>query len=361
MAENRFLIAAGGTGGHIFPAIHVSKSILAREPNSKIMFVGTGRPLEDKLIAGAGFELRKIKMVGVSGRGLKGALEFMTVAPAAVFQTWRLISEFKPDLIFGFGGYGSFLPLTLGALRGIPTWIHEAEASPGLANKILGLYVDKISTAFNTGSFNAKKSIHTGHPVREDLLRVAKKGNLSSPPHLLIVGGSQGARSLDNSIIELAPQLAALNVSVLHQTRPENQQAVAAALVKSGVKHEVTSFISEMASAYDKADVVIARSGAGTVAELSVINRPSILVPLPSAQGGHQLVNAKCLADVGKGVIVEEGPNFGDRLLSAIKKYLEPSVYGAVVSRPGRVQPVNAADAVAEAAIEIVAGRRARV
>ena len=360
MAENRFLIAAGGTGGHIFPAIHVAKSILAMAPNSKIIFVGTGRPLEDKLITGAGFELRKIKMVGVSGRGLKGILEFASVVPKAVFQTWKLISDFKPDLVFGFGGYGSFLPVTLGALRGIPTWIHEAEASPGLANKILGMYVDKISTAFNNVSFNPKKTIHTGHPVREDLLRVTKKSGLSSERNLLIVGGSQGARSLDNSVVEIAPQLAALNVSVVHQTRPENRQVVASALADAGVAHEVTSFISEMANAYDRADIIVARSGAGTVAELSVVNRPAILVPLPSSQGGHQLVNAKCLADVGKGVIVEEGADFGGRLLAAIKKYLEPSFYREVVNRPGREQPVNSAAAVASAALEIISERRAR-
>jgi UDP-N-acetylglucosamine--N-acetylmuramyl-(pentapeptide) pyrophosphoryl-undecaprenol N-acetylglucosamine transferase len=350
----KVLIAASGTGGHIFPAIHVAKAILKLSPQSEITFVGTGRPLEQKLIGGAGFNLRTVGITGLSGRGLMGAFKFLIKLPSALYKTFNLIRGVTPDLVFGFGGYGSFLPVTVARILGIPTWIHEAEASPGLANRVLGWYVDRISTAFPGTDFPKRKVSNYGHPVRAELLAVPKERVLSSPAKVLVVGGSQGARALDNGIIELAPKLAGLNIEITHQTRPENLELVEGALKKAGVRCRVLNFIEDMAQAYADSDVIIARSGAGTVAEIAVVNRPTIFVPLPSSQGGHQMVNAQVLASRGKAIIIAEGDGFSERLLAGLIEALDPQRYRAMVAAPGPNQPVDAAMKIAEESLGII-------
>jgi UDP-N-acetylglucosamine--N-acetylmuramyl-(pentapeptide) pyrophosphoryl-undecaprenol N-acetylglucosamine transferase len=348
------LIAAGGSGGHIFPAIHVAKAILIQNPRAKISFVGTGRPLEEKLIGGAGFTLDTIKVTGLVGRGLKGVFQFVCNLPGGIWSVLRLIRSKKPDMVFGFGGYGSVLPVLVARLMGIQTWIHEAEASPGLANRFLGSISHRISTAFPNKHFAVKKVIHSGHPVRADLLNVNKIKKLGSPAKILIVGGSQGARALDIAVIELAPRLNSLNIEITHQTRPENLGAVELALKNAGVRAKVVNFIQDMAKAYDESDIIIARSGAGTVAEIAVVNRPSIFVPLPSSQGGHQLVNAEVLASIGKAKIVKEGEGFSENLFLTLKELLVPSCFDRMIEAPGSGQPLDAATVIAKESLKLL-------
>jgi UDP-N-acetylglucosamine--N-acetylmuramyl-(pentapeptide) pyrophosphoryl-undecaprenol N-acetylglucosamine transferase len=350
----KILIAAGGTGGHIFPAIHVAKAILNQSPKAEISFVGTGRPLEEKLIVGAGFPLSTIKVTGVAGRGFKGIIEFLYHLPGAVWSVVKLIKSKKPDIVFGFGGYGSVLPVTIARLLGIKTWIHEAEASPGLANKFLGSISHKISTAFPNKVFAAKKVIHSGHPVRSDLLSVNKLKKIGSPARILVVGGSQGARALDNAVIELAPRLKSLDIEIVHQTRPENLGVVDLALKNAGVRAQVVNFIQDMAKAYEESDIIIARSGAGTVAEIAVVNRPTIFVPLPSSQGGHQYVNAEVLASIGKAKIVNEGEGFSDKLYETLKDLLAPSSYDKMIQAPGSGQSLDAATVIANESLKLL-------
>ncbi len=352
----RILIAAGGTGGHIFPALHVASSIKNLKPSSVIEFVGTGRPLEDKLIGGAGYKLTPIPVTGLVGRGFIGALKFVFSFPRAFLKTWRVLFNFRPDIVFGFGGYSSFLPVTIAKLRGIPTWIHEAEASPGLANRVLGLYVNKISTAFPSTAFSKSRSIATGHPVRSDLLTVSKKKSLTQDAkNILIVGGSQGARAIDDAMIEIAQKCAKKSLFITHQTRPENEDKVRQAYQNAGANAQVVSFIKEMSKAYNDCDVVIARSGAGTVAEVAVINRPAIFVPLPSSQGGHQLVNAKILADLGKARIVTEGVSFSSRLWSELESILDRTAHQAMEEARGPSVSINAAETIARESLKLIA------
>lgn len=351
----RILIAAGGTGGHIFPALHVAAAIKNLNPSVVIEFVGTGRPLEEKLIVGAGYKLTVVPISGLVGRGLVGVIKFIFSFPGAFLKTWQLLSTFKPDLVFGFGGYSSFLPVTISWMRGIPTWIHEAEASPGLANKVLGFYVNRISTAFPSTAFSKSRSLATGHPVRVDLLSVSKMKALSkNPVKILIVGGSQGSRAIDEAMIEIAPKLAQKEVFITHQTRPENEEKVRQAYKNAGVTSQVVSFIKEMPSAYEDCDIIIARSGAGTVAEVAVINRPAIFVPLPSSQGGHQLVNAKILADLGKAIIVTEGESFSSSLWRTLETLTDLTEYKKMEDAPGPNISTNAAETIAKESLKLI-------
>jgi len=351
----QILIAAGGTGGHIFPALFVASALKETTPNISIRFVGTGRPLEKNLIAGAKYALFEIKSTGVMGRGLSGALLFLVLLPKVLIQTFILLRKLKPDAVVGFGGYGSFFPVTIAALLGIPTWIHEAEASPGLANKILSFFASKVSGAFATTNFPKSKFIFTGHPIRPSLLQVERSKDLNITPHnILILGGSQGARAIDNVFIEMAARLPKEHLSIVHQTRSENMEVVKAAYEKHGVNADVTSFIDDIACKFSWEDIVVARSGAGSVAEVAAVNRPAIFIPLPTSQGGHQLTNAKVLSDLGKAIIVEEGADFEDRLLHALKTLLDKTEYFQMINRPGPQLREQAALEIAQGVLNLV-------
>ncbi len=356
----RVLIAASGSGGHIFPALFVARAFKEkikekRGRDLEIQFVGAGRALDAKLIEGAGYKLNVISTSGITGLGVKGILTFLLKMPVTLAKTIKLIRELKPDLIMGFGGYVTVYPVTVGAIFGIPTWIHEAEASPGLANKFLSIFASRISTAFDGTSFPKSKTVVTGHPIRSEI-KLVHPINVSgdAPSNLLVLGGSQGSNSLDNILIELAPFLKEKKVNLLHQCRPENKEKVAIAYKSHDINATVLPFITDMTEAYNFSHIVISRSGAGSVAEISAINRPAIFVPLPSSQGGHQLVNAKALSDIKKALIVTEGEGFKERLMKALDELLDLKNYNEYFSRSGRNISVDAAESIAEGCLKLI-------
>ncbi|NDC39034.1 MAG: UDP-N-acetylglucosamine--N-acetylmuramyl-(pentapeptide) pyrophosphoryl-undecaprenol N-acetylglucosamine transferase, partial [Proteobacteria bacterium] len=199
MSKNapRILIAAGGTGGHIFPALHVARATAQLSPGAAVAFIGSGRPLEEKLIDGSGYQRFVLPSVRIMQQGVLGLVKFALTAPFAIFKVRALLKEFKPDVVVGMGGYVTVLPVLVAKLMGIPTWIHEAELHPGLANKVLGLISSKVSVAFSsTRMLTSRELIHTGHPVRPELAGIATMPSPDVPRRLLIVGGSQGARAI---------------------------------------------------------------------------------------------------------------------------------------------------------------------
>jgi UDP-N-acetylglucosamine--N-acetylmuramyl-(pentapeptide) pyrophosphoryl-undecaprenol N-acetylglucosamine transferase len=361
MKQLRVLIAAGGTGGHIFPALQIARAFKewgagGGDEAVRVEFIGSGRPLEQQVIESAGFIRHEIPIVGLKSRGFSGLFEFLVLLPGAFFKIWRLISEFKPDLILGVGGYVSVLPVSAAYLRAIPTWIHEAELKPGLANFWLSLIADKVSVAFDRAELPFwSKRIYTGHPLRDGLKEVRDGGReLGSPPCVLIVGGSQGAKALDQALIELRGYLRENGILICHQCRADDQADLEKAYREGEVKARVMPFIEEMPAAYDWCDIVISRAGAGAVMELGVVNKPAILVPYPFAQGGHQSANAKTLSDYGKALLVEEGPEFAKRLKDALEQLLDSRFHAAM-----RARPFDACST--EAAREIVRGCLERI
>jgi len=313
--------------------------------------IGAGKPLEEKVIVANGFARHIIRAAGVKRRGVLGLVQFAARLPVGLWQCVGLFRRFKPDVVVGVGGYVSVLPVVVARLMRIPTWAHEAELHPGLANRVLGYFADTISTAFAETTIRGRaKLVFTGHPVRPELKKVERMaGSQAAPKHLLILGGSQGARGLDQAIPDFAGLLHERAIEVVHQCRPENADLVVNAYRAAQVKASVVSFIDDMAGAYEWSDLIISRAGASSVAEISCVNRPAIFVPYPFQQGTHQTDNAKALERLNKAVIVEETkPEFGRRLREALQKLLSQETFLAMKNAPCEPRGLEAAERIAK-------------
>jgi UDP-N-acetylglucosamine--N-acetylmuramyl-(pentapeptide) pyrophosphoryl-undecaprenol N-acetylglucosamine transferase len=347
----RVLVAASGTGGHLIPALHIVRALQAQNPGAVVEFVGAGRPLEEKLITGNGFPRHVVASAGVKRRGPLGLIQFALKLPVGVVQCASLLRRFKPDVVVGVGGYVSVLPVIVARFMGIPTWAHEAELHPGLANRVLGYFADRISISFQETRFKGRaKTEYTGHPVRPELKSVDRAARGSGEPkRLLVLGGSQGAKGLDVAVASFAEKLSAQGVEVVHQCRAENVDLVLNSYRAAKVRASVVSFIDDMAGAYDWSDVIISRAGASSVAEISCVNRPAIFVPYPFQQGTHQTDNAHALARLNKALVVEENqPEFGRRITEALEKILRPEVYREMREAPSEPRGLEAADRIAQ-------------
>ena len=352
------LIAASGTGGHLFPALYIARAIRAQHPSAKIVFLGAGRPLEADILGRGEFELKAIKMVGVNKRGVRGIVELLTVLPSAVLGVWRLFRELQPSAVVGVGGYASVLPVVYAALRRIPTWIHEAEPKPGLANGLLAPIAGTVSLAYRGAQMSRRAhTVFTGHPVRPELLAVRTHVPEGEPlSRLLVMGGSQGAEGIDRAMCALAPRLRAhfgeRGLQVVHQCRKGNVTAVNDAY-RGQLEAEVLPFIEDLPAKYQWAHVIISRAGAGTVTELGIVNRPAILVPFPLKEI-HQHENARVLSDQGKALLVEEGGGFEDRLFEAIRALFTVAEHQRMQALPCQERVTNAAETIARGVLAMV-------
>jgi len=356
----RILIAASGTGGHLMPAVFVGKKLKEINSSANIEFIGSGRPLEEKLIEGNGFFRHEVPMTGLAGTGIGGFLNLFFSFPKAIIKSWRIFSNFRPDAVLGMGGYVSVPVVLVAWIRGVPAWIHEAEIKPGWANFCLSIFASRISLALEETKIPCKgRTVFTGHPVREELLSVANsRSSQPSATNLLILGGSQGANSLDLAIEALSPLLKEKSVSVIHQARSENVERLKSCYSSNGVKAEVTPFIDDIAKAFSWSDIIITRTGAGATSDLLVVNRPSILVPFPFAQGNHQLANAKIIEKTGKGIIVEEGESFVERLKAALSQLLDPKVFRKMKELPSKSSSLKASEGIAKGILALANAAR---
>jgi UDP-N-acetylglucosamine--N-acetylmuramyl-(pentapeptide) pyrophosphoryl-undecaprenol N-acetylglucosamine transferase len=298
-----------------------------------------------------------VPISGIKQRGVKGVFDFALAVPRAVVKLGTIFRALRPDVVVGVGGYVSVLPVVLGRLRGIPTWIHEAELKPGLANAFLSRFVDTISVAFAEAAFSRRSPVvYTGHPVRAGLVDVRRSVPRETLSRLLIVGGSQGATAIDRAVGDFAPFLAERNIEVWHQCRPENIGAVKQAYAASGIAARVDSFIDDIVAAFAWSDVVVSRSGASALMETSVVNIPTVFVPYPFAQANHQHANAEVLVRAGKALLVEEGEAFAARLSGALEDIFTPARYAEMVRAPYEARSVDAAARIARGIREL-AGR----
>ena len=315
----RVILTTGGTGGHIFPALAVAEEITRRYPKARILFLGGQYGPEADLAARAGLEYVGLPVRGVMGRGLRA----LAAAGAMGLGVWRAVSvvrRFDPDIAVGFGGYAAFAGVLAARLCGRPAAIHEQNAIPGLTNRLLGHVVQRVflSLPDTTGVFPARRCVPTGNPVRAAIVAAgatgaagaAEKGGVSRSAHsrrLLVMGGSLGARAINEAVVAALPTLRDAGVELWHQTGVADWERVRAGYKQAGISEaRVEAFIDDVASAYTWADLVLCRAGATSVAELAVAGKPSVLVPFPFATHNHQLHNARHVADAGAALVVEQ-------------------------------------------------------
>lgn len=330
------ILAAGKTGGHIFPAIAVAQSLEKKAPHEEIIFVGVGGDIESSLIQEAGFPLEVIPFVPITGAGVMGAIRFLFALPGAICKALRLYSRVRPKVVVGFGGYPAFVPMVTAWLKRIPRILHEQNVQVGLANKILSLLANEVYAVHRAQGFWGKKTVHfIGNPVRHAFEQISEWKAPSSEQHfvLLIVGGSQGAVSLNDAVMSISPTLERLGLKIIHQSGSTDFERVNSHYEKKSYPEaDVRAFIDNMPEAYAEAHLIVCRSGAMTTAEVAASGRPAIFVPLHIA-GGHQAENVRHLIQCEGGVMLEQGPELAEKLGQLIEE---------LVSDPAKLQQMAA-------------------
>ncbi len=333
------LLAGGGTGGHLFPAVALGQLLLKRDTNAEILFVGTRRGIEYRLLSQLQLPLKTIDMVGVIGRGWRGRLELIPKLIRSLFQAQRILRQFKPDLVVGFGGYVSVPVLMAAKVLHVPYLIHEQNAIPGLSNKLLarGAATICISYADTLNYFQRDKVRLTGNPLRQGLDQIDEE--LPMPGQVLVFGGSRGARAINEAMIACLSEL--LNwpepPQIVHQTGEDDYLWVKEAYAAAGyLRAEIVPFIDNMAEAYARSSLVVCRAGATSLAELTVCGRPAILIPFPRAAGDHQNANARALERAGAAVVLQQQDLTGFRLATELRILLADREHLQLMAQRGR-------------------------
>jgi len=325
----RVVIAGGGTGGHVFPGMAVAEVLRTSDPSAEVVFIGTERGIESRVLPKAGYQIRFIQAEGFIGKSLLKRASALVKLFLSLFASRRILKALCPDIVIGTGGYVSMGPVLAASLMSIPTLIIEHNLVPGLANKMLGKFVDAVAVTYHESiNFFPKDKTHlTGTPIRPGVLGADRSSSYGvfgldeGRFTVFITGGSSGSRSMNNAVISALSYLAGLkeNMQFLHQTGEADFEAVKKTMRKHGMSGVVAPFIYRMAEAYAVADLVISRAGATTIAELAALGKPSILVPYPHA-ARHQEFNAERLARLGAAIMMRQEELTGEALAGKIKE-----------------------------------------
>jgi UDP-N-acetylglucosamine--N-acetylmuramyl-(pentapeptide) pyrophosphoryl-undecaprenol N-acetylglucosamine transferase len=305
-APLRVLIAGGGTGGHVFPALAVAEALLDRVPGSEVCFVGSRGGLEERLVPAHGHRLELLRIGKLRGEGLVRALRTLATLPLAGLEALALCRRFAPDVVVGVGGYASGPIVLAAAALGLPTLLLEQNSIPGTTNRVLSRVASRVVIAFRHAAryLPEDRTLLLGNPLRPALraaLERPRERAAGAARCLVVVGGSQGAHALNELCVSAAPQLARAlpGLRIIHQTGASDLESVRRRYREAGVEARVEPFIAEMAEVYREADLVLGRAGATTIAELTVAGLPAVLVPYPHAADDHQAQNARELVDAG--------------------------------------------------------------
>lgn len=319
----RVILAGGGTGGHLFPGLAVAREFRRRDAMMEILFVGTNYGIEARVLPREGFPLERLTVKGLKGRGWRGYFDALYGVPAGLVQSFGIIKRFGPNCIVGLGGYASGPLLVAGKLRGIRCAIMEQNLQPGFTNKMLARIVDKIFTSYpQTASyFPGEKVLETGNPVRWQTLPAVRKSEKFT---LLAFGGSAGAHRINTALLDALRQMTDLapQLRILQQTGQADFPATSKAYQALPFEAEVLPFIEKMDEAYARADLVLCRAGATTVAELTAFGKAAILIPYPYAIYDHQRWNAQALADRGAAEMIPDRELSGEALAQRIRAYV---------------------------------------
>jgi UDP-N-acetylglucosamine--N-acetylmuramyl-(pentapeptide) pyrophosphoryl-undecaprenol N-acetylglucosamine transferase len=307
----RLVITGGGTGGHLFPGIAVAEKIMAEMAGSQVLFIGTDRQVDNRVLGERPFRTAALKCQGLKGKSISSALGALVRLPKAFFKAVSILREFGPDLVLGVGGYVTGPVVLAAKLLGIPTAVHEQNSIPGLANKLLGRFADRIFLSIPGSEvyFPKNRTRLTGNPVRAEIMALRSQAPEKKGPVLLVMGGSQGAHRLNELVTgalcglkEKLPD----DFQVIHQTGSRDEGMVLERYGAAGIKAEVAPFITDMAAVYRRADLLVSRAGATSLAEICVLGKPSILIPYPFAADNHQEFNARMVADRGGAMVWRE-------------------------------------------------------
>jgi UDP-N-acetylglucosamine--N-acetylmuramyl-(pentapeptide) pyrophosphoryl-undecaprenol N-acetylglucosamine transferase len=324
----RAIIAGGGTGGHLFPGIAIARGLMSRCDEIAILFVLGRKRMESEIIGKAGFEARSIDVEGILGKGLLSLTKALVKTLVGSVQALAIVKDFKPCVIVGVGGYSSGPVCLVAWFLGIPTAIHEQNSFPGLTNRVLARFAKKVFISFEESRKYFKRGdlLLSGNPIRDELVRGRpSSGEAHGRFVILVMGGSQGARAINRAVVSALRELKKGGdlPLVIHQTGKNDFQEIRDDYHANGFDGEVREFIDDMATAYARADLVISRAGATTIAELAALGKPSILVPYPYAAHKHQEANARALVARGGADMILEGDLDGTSLAGKVRTYMQ--------------------------------------
>jgi UDP-N-acetylglucosamine--N-acetylmuramyl-(pentapeptide) pyrophosphoryl-undecaprenol N-acetylglucosamine transferase len=314
------VIVGGGTGGHVIPALAIARELRERY-NAEIMFIGTSRGIETRLVPQAGFPLKLIEVGQLKNVGLIRRAKTLTDLPRALWACRKMFSEFHPQVVIGVGGYASGPGMLAAIVTRIPTLAFEPNLVPGFANRVVAGYVTAAAVHFEETQKFFRNARVTGVPVRREFFDIPPRG-FSPPGSVLVFGGSQGARVLNQTMIDAIPKWQQLRIVVRHQTGERDFEKVESAYRQAGFPAQVSRFIDDMPAAFAAADLVVCRSGASTVAEITAAARPAIFVPFPFAADDHQLKNAEALEKTGAARLIPERQITPERLADVVGELL---------------------------------------
>ena len=321
----KLLIAGGGTGGHVFPALAIAREWLARGKQREVVLVGTGRGIEMKLVPPTGLPLETLRVAGLKGKGGTTLVRNLTMLLPAMLDARRVLGKHRPVAAFGVGGYAAGPMLLATWLAGVPNIIFEPNAEPGLTNKLLARLSKRIATGYEISARAwGKKAVVTGCPVRSEFFSIAprKPGN---PVRLLITGGSQGALPINRAFVDSMDRLATRKnqLSIVHQTGERDYHAVRTAYARREILAEVVPFMTNMPERFNWADIIVCRAGAITAAEVAAAGRAGIFIPFGRATDSHQLRNAQEMARAGAGRLITEPELTAEKLTTDIFSLLD--------------------------------------
>lgn len=312
------VLAAGGTGGHLFPAIAIADAIMEISPESRCLFIASGKDLEKRIISSSGYDMDTISISGIAGLGIFKKIKALTKLPIAVLKSAFILKKFGADVVIGMGSYTAGPVLMAAKLIGVKTAIHEQNRRPGITNKMMSGRVGRVYSSFEDtfAPINSEKNRYLGNPVRKDIVSFSDSETAldrqdTSNFKILVLGGSQGSRSVNRAVsgaVEILSKKHSVSekIEFVHQTGQNDLEDVKTAYENSGIKAEVQAFYKDMAQLYSWADLLICRAGASTVAEITVMGKPAIFIPFPAAAGGHQSENAEALEEAGAAIVLEE-------------------------------------------------------
>jgi len=328
--KHKFIVSGGGTGGHIFPAISIANALKNKFPDADILFVGAEGRMEMERVPSAGYRIEGLPVSGFDRKNLLRNVKVLFNLMKSIMKARSIIKKFRPEVVIGVGGYASAPTLRAASAYGIPTLIQEQNSYAGVTNKLLSKKASKICVAYDNMEkfFPASKIIKTGNPVRQDLLKTQNKAKEAyqffgfdpTKKTLLIVGGSLGARTINQSVTAQLKQLTEANIQVIWQTgKYYFESALQSADSFKSASLLVTDFVSRMDYAYSIADLVISRAGASSISELCLLSKPTILVPSPNVAEDHQTQNALALVRKEAALMIKDSEAINSLIPEAIK------------------------------------------
>lgn len=343
----KYLFAGGGTGGHVFPALAIAKRARFSDPEAQILFVGTQRGIESRVVEPQGFAIRYIDFSGFAGQTLYRKVVVLGKLVTSTRQALKILAEFAPDVVVGVGGYASLPMLVAAGLRRIPVVLHEQNAIAGLANRVAALWAGRICVSLPQGAeaFAGKAVVLTGNPVRHELF--ACRPWTGDVPQLLVFGGSQGATAINDAMLAALPEVVAKvpRLKIVHQSGEHHFADVVEQYARCGFTNvDVLPFIEDMPKAYADSQLVVCRSGATTIAELAACGRPAILIPFPQAAADHQTSNAQAMVAEDAALLIPQ-KELNARLASSLVALLrQPEKLHMMGQQARRLGAKGAAD-----------------